>query len=269
MIIGVRNNAKVIIFSLFLIPIIFLNCSDLFIFTKRFTFNLISPFVTSLDFITKKSFALANRLAYPKWLVIENQKLNQKIDDLETTLVYFKEIEDENARLYDLLDFQKTLLGETVPAQVIGKDSSKWRKTLILNKGKKDDVDKNMPVVTSNGLVGMIIEVGNSLSRMILVNDPSFKVSALLQTSRIEGIFQGQGSGKAVIRYVDAKKSIYPQDIVITSGLGGLFPKGLILGGVESTKKTRDSLFQKIYITPSVRFSSLEEVLILKKTSDS
>ncbi len=263
-----RYNYKIILFAVLLIPLIFLNFSDSFQFTKRVALNITMPLMRAIDFATKGSFSVADRLAFPQWLVNENQKLNYKIDELEGYLVYLKEIEDENARLRELLNFRRTVIGDTLPAQVIGRDASQWRSSLMLNKGKKDGITEDMPVVTAYGLVGMIVEVGAHLSRMILITDRAFKVSTLLQSSRVEGIVQGHGQGKAVMHYVDAKADIYPTDVVITSGFGGVFPKGLIVGGVKSVSQTRNKLFKEVAITPSIIFSSLEEVLIMINTRE-
>ena len=264
-----NDSYKAFVSSLFLIPFIFLNFSDSFHYAKELSFTFVFPIIRSLDFLTARTFDLKNRFLKPHWLVKENQKLNQKIDELEEALVFLKEFEDENIRLRELLSFRREISRKSFPAQVIGRDASQWRDSLMLNKGKKDGVSLKMTVVAPCGLLGTIVETGKFLSRMILTTDPHFKVSGLLQSNRVEGIVYGQGHGKLLMRYIAPDVTIYPNDIVLTSGLGGKVPKGLVLGSVKAVRTTEDGLFQQITVTPSFHFSSLEEVLILNDAKKS
>ena len=126
----------------------------------------------------------------------------------------------------------------------------------------------NMPVVTDFGLVGLVVDVGSRLSRVILVTDPGFKVSVMVQNSRVEGILQGHGVHRLVMHYVSQDSEVDVHDVLITSGLGGIFPKGLIVGGVQIIHQSRNELFKNIVIKPSIDFSRLEEVLIMMNKRD-
>jgi rod shape-determining protein MreC len=250
------------------VPLVFVNFPESFRLVRQASLTCVRPLLSIIDFVTNTSFSLVERVVYPHWLVEENQKLNEKIDELEAYLIQLKEVEDENQRLRSLLKFNKEVVGEVMPALIVGRDANQWNSSLILNKGKKDGVMVNMPVVTDFGLVGLVVDVGARLSRVILVTDPGFKVSVMVQNSRVEGILQGHGVHHLVMHYVPQDSEVDVYDVLITSGLGGIFPKGLIVGGVQSIHQSRNELFKNIVIKPSIDFSSLEEVLIMMNKRD-
>ncbi len=150
------------------------------------------------------------------------------------------------------------------PAQIIGKDPSNWFKTIIIDKGTDDGIKENQAVVTHQGVVGHIIEVTPKAAKVLLISDQNSSVAVIIQDNRTEGIMLGMQHGRCKIDYLTRTAEIHEGDMVITSGLGGIFPKGLRVGAVTQIKKKSYGLFQDAEVHPFVDFSKLEEVLIIR-----
>jgi len=198
----------------------------------------------------------------------ENNFLKQKVAELEAINNHFLEIEKENQRLKALLEFRKTLPNVIISAQIIGKDATSWFRSILLNKGENDGVIVNQPVVTHQGLVGKVVRTTPSTSQVELITDKNSRVAALIQKNRAESILCGQSSTVCVLEYLSRDIDIQAGDHVISSGMGGIFPKGLILGVISKIGKKSYGLFQYAEVTPLVSFSMLEEVLILKTVEE-
>jgi rod shape-determining protein MreC len=137
----------------------------------------------------------------------------------------------------------------------------------LVNKGEKDGAAKDMAVVTSEGVVGRVIEVSLHTAKVLLITDPNSGMDVIVQRSRTQGIMEGKVEEVCVLKYVQKNEDVQVGDKVITSGLGGIFPKGLMTGTVTKVERKRPGIFQYIEVTPSVDFSRLEEVLILREGS--
>lgn len=174
-----------------------------------------------------------------------------------------KEIEMSNQRLRMLLDFQKEFDIQAFAAEVIARDPSGWFKTIIIDKGSVDGVQKRMPVVISSGVVGQVVEVSLNYSKVLLVIDTNSAVDALCQRTRARGIVKGAAEDKCDFIYVSRTSDVSVGDTVISSGLDGIYPKGLPLGRVSGVNKKEFGLFQAIDIEPYVNFEKLEEVLVV------
>ena len=196
----------------------------------------------------------------------ENRILKKKVAELEAINNHFLEIEKENERLKALLEFRKTLPDVIISAQIIGKDATSWFRSILLDKGTKDGVMVNQPVVTHQGLVGKVVRTTPSTAQVELITDKNSRVAALIQKNRAETILCGQSSPVCILEYLDRDVDIKVGDFVISSGMGGIFPKGLMLGIISKIGKKSYGLFQYAEVTPLVPFSMLEEVLILKTT---
>ena len=199
----------------------------------------------------------------------ENKILREKLSKLEAAKNHFLEIEKENQRLKELLEFRKTLPDVIISAQIIGKDATSWFRSILLDKGTKDGVKVNQPVVTHQGLVGKIVRTTPSTALVELITDKNSRVAALIQKNRAEAILYGQSSSPiCVLEFLERDVDIQAGDYVISSGMGGIFPKGLILGIISKIGKKSYGLFQYAEVTPLVPFSMLEEVLILQTTEE-
>ncbi|HRY85959.1 MAG TPA: rod shape-determining protein MreC, partial [Candidatus Omnitrophota bacterium] len=148
-------------------------------------------------------------------------------------------------------------------ARVIGEDLTPWKKVVVLDKGSRHNLKKDMVVVVPEGLVGRILEVEPYTSRAILLPDPDCRVSALTSASRAQGIIAGIGTEKLQMRYLSLDAEIALGEDVITSGIGSVFPKGLQIGKIESIERDGDGLHLLALVKPSVPFSKIEEVLCL------
>ncbi len=193
----------------------------------------------------------------------QNEQLKRALDLSTRENNRFVEIEIENARLRALLGFQKKIPGHMILAEVVGKDPSPWSKTIIVDKGASHGVQKGMPVVIPDGIAGLVVEVSGLYSKILLMIDPNSAVDALVQKTRARGIVKGGVSGKCMFKYVLRKHDISVGDTVVSSGLDGVFPKGLRVGRVSEIVKLTAGIFQEVAVTPYVDFETLEEVFIL------
>lgn len=251
------NQRIVIIFLL-----IFLLSLNKFRVVKGLDNYLIDISRFPLRLISSSYFSKGGR---PAPFLEENRQLKQKIKELNQRVVELEEAMQENKRLRGLLSFKKQ--GYTnIPAQVIGESSGNWRKVVIIDKGKRDGIRKDMAVVTKQGLVGRVTDPGLRSSRVMLIIDFNSKVAALVQRTRDQGIVQGNICS-CEMRYIDKDSDITKGDIVISSGRGEIYPKGLIIGKVDGLNKDINRLHLKAHILPAVNFHRLEEVLCLKKAS--
>jgi len=196
----------------------------------------------------------------------ENKELTRQIEYLRNLNNQYVEAVQSNKRLRKLLDFRKDIEDPTLSAQIIGKDSTNWCKSILLDKGTMDGVAVNMPIVTYSGIVGRVQEVTNHTAKVLLVNDINSSVAVLIQRNRAEGIIAGSGKDYCIIKYVGKDLDIKKGDRVITSGIGGIFPKGLIVGIVSKVQKNNYDLFQYVEVVPETKISGLEEVFVVKRT---
>ena len=198
-------------------------------------------------------------------LLEEKKKLSVKINELTAQTVQLQEVLSENRRLRSLLSLPQRKTQQTCAALLVGKDSSNWTKTVLLNKGKLSGIKKDMPVVLGAGLVGKVTEVGPSLSKVTLILDFNSKIPAKILRTREEGIVFGSTdrAGRSVckIKYIQGEIKI--GDRVISSGLGGTYPKGILIGKVVVVEEEKDLLYKVAEVHPVVEFSTLEEVMVI------
>lgn len=174
-----------------------------------------------------------------------------------------QEVDLSNQRLRELLNFQEELTRQVVAAEVTGRDPSPWYQAIIIDKGKNDGVTKTAPVVVAEGIVGQVIDVSDRYAKVLLITDQDSAVDALVQRSRARGVIKGDGEGECIFQYVLRKEDVSGDDIVVTSGLDGVFPKGLRVGQVSAIVRRTSGLFQNVKITSFVDFEKLEEVLVV------
>jgi rod shape-determining protein MreC len=195
----------------------------------------------------------------------QNQLLKQQLSRSIQVTVRQHELELENNRLRELLDFKRISSGPAIAAQIIGKDPSAWYKTVILDKGQSDGVQKGLPAVTAFGVVGQIVETATHQSRLLLIIDRNSAVDALVQRTRARGIVKGDSQQECYMDYVMHEDDVRIGDQVISSGFDGVYPKGLLLGTVSAINFQGSDNFKEVRIKPAVDFDKLEEVLIFLK----
>ena len=200
------------------------------------------------------------------WLVSasrENQRLKQALGKRMQQLNACNEMGLANARLRHLLEFEPKVDHPMIAAQVVGKDPSPWSKTVIVDKGTREGVRQGAPVVVPEGIVGVVVESSGSYAKVLLLIDPNSAVDALVQKTRARGIVKGGGADYCVFDYVLRKHAISVGDTVVSSGLDGVFPKGLRVGRISEIVRLNAGIFQKVSVTPYVDFEILEEVFII------
>jgi rod shape-determining protein MreC len=193
----------------------------------------------------------------------ENKKLKREIKNVAAQNERLYETNLANNRLSELLAFKSSFEYETISAAVTGKEPSPWFQTLIISKGSVNGVKKNMPVIVPGGVVGRVIEVFGTYSKVLLIIDSGSSIDALIQRTRARGIVKGSSYKDCYLEYVLRKHDIASGDVVISSGSGGVFPKGLRIGTVLEVEKSSSNIFQKVTLEPYVNFEKLEEVLII------
>ena len=194
--------------------------------------------------------------------------LQEDINRLRAKITELEEERLENQRLRQLLSFKERksfegLLAVSVGAKVIGREPTNWYQMVTIDKGKREGIQKGMPVITAEGIVGYISEVARNASRVRLILDGAASVGGLVQRSRESGVVKGRGDSLCEMIYLFPRADIKKGDLIISSGLGGKYPSGLRIGKVVSLK--REGYLQKAEVLPAVDFSRLEEVLVLKK----
>lgn len=193
-----------------------------------------------------------------------NAELEAQIAQLQNRVVELQEDEAQVKILSALLDYARSRPEDKyVAASVIGRDTSPFLGYIIIDVGTDAGVRRDMPVVTNLGLVGKIVEITCCAAKVRLIIDPASAVNARLQAVREEGVAVGVLGGGLELQYLSQQAIVNPGDIVITSGLGGEFPPGLVLGTVSAVQKQDYEVLQKASLTPSVDFNRLEVVLVV------
>lgn len=187
-------------------------------------------------------------------LVVENLRL--------------REVERENERFREQLNFAQTrpsfeLRGGQIIARVIGRDPSNFLDYILLDLGRRHGMAVGMPVLSNEGLVGRVSEVTDSTSKVLLITDPQSSVSTILQSSRLNGQVQGQPGGELVMQFISQGETFSVGEIVLTSGLGSNFPKGIAVGQVVEILQRDFEETQQAVIRPTVNFNRLESVLVV------
>lgn len=202
---------------------------------------------------------------FSAWRTFQSERtLQKRLDVLETKLIHFEEMERENERLKKLLDFKATMPKSTRAVRVIGQDLLPWRKTLILDKGSQHGIKKNMAALVERGLAGRIFEVGPLVSRALLLIDPDSRVSGITEVSRAQGVVAGDGSETLTMLYLELDAEIAVGEIVLTSGIGESYPKGIGIGTITSIEKDSSGLHLAAKVKPFAEFSKLEELLCIE-----
>lgn len=201
--------------------------------------------------------------------VEENRKLKHELGRARKLLNKNRELLLENQRLKKFVNFTGSVEHLYVAARVIARDPSPWFKTIMIDKGTEDGLLKGNPVMVSEGVVGQIIEVSDHYAKVLLITDRNSAVDGLIQSTRVRGIVKGDSSDNCYFVYALKKEDIEQGQVIVSSGMDQVFPKGLEIGTVQMVEKKHSQLFQKITIRTSVDFDKLEEVLILKQSGDS
>lgn len=230
--------------------------------------TVFAPAQTAFSSAGRKAQSLVDAVASFYELKAENDYLRKEISFMEQQLVQFQELQKENHRYRKLLQFTDESEHRLLAAEIIARDPSQWFGTITINRGYLDGVEQEMAVITDRGLVGMISAVSPHSSQVLLVTDPRLQVSAMIQRTRdpvAVGIVESytKDSANLKITYLSPEAGSQPGDMIVTSGLGGIFPKGILIGTVREVDKEQPGMTLSALIEPRVNFNRLEEVLII------
>ena len=196
----------------------------------------------------------------------ENDRLKKQLVLLKKENIRLREAALANERLKKLLQLKSEVSGPSQEAEVIGRSPSPFIQSLFINKGRKDGLVRGMPVLLPDGVVGRLEKTSGHYSEVLLLNDPSFAVDCLVQRSRVRGILAGiPGGGNCQIKYLSRNADIRAGDIILTSGLDQVYPKGSILGRVLRVDSKVKGIFLFVEVVPESNIWQIEEVLILQK----
>ncbi len=197
--------------------------------------------------------------------VQENIQLKEQLGNAREIKNQYEELKLENIRLKRFVNFTGQVPDTYVAAQIIARDPSPWFKTVMIDKGSNDGLSKGNPVLVSEGIVGKIVKVAAKSSRVLLIIDRNSSVDALVQSSRVRGIVKGNNQDNCSFVFTLRKDQVKLDEMIISSGLDQIFPKGLQIGRVLKVTKGHSRLFQNITIKTTVDFDKIEEVLVIKK----
>ena len=208
--------------------------------------------------------------AFHRETYAENRRLHAELRALETELQQRTFRAQESVRLRELLGLRQSIPLDTLAAEVVGRDGVPWFRTLTLDKGEQDGVRLDAAVISSTGVVGRVFAVGPHAARVQILLDRDSGAAALVERSRVSGVVSGQvsgpeaGSEDLTLKYVSERADVTVGDVVLTSGLDRIYPKGLVLGRVRFVGQVT-GLFRDVRVEPSARFERLEEVLVVRQ----
>ena len=194
-------------------------------------------------------------------LKAENEQLRSRNAELEET-------NQSTQRLQGLLDLKNTYNLQSTGARVISGSTDSFNNTIVIDKGTSSGLAVGMPVVDSGGVIGQIIECSPTTSTVRLITDEKSGVAAMVQSSRAQGMLMGSASRQITLNLINTNQKVAVGDTVVTSGLGGVFPKGLPLGKVTSVEAAPGSLYYTIVIEPFGNVSTNEEVMVITSLSE-
>ena len=195
----------------------------------------------------------------------ENKRLREQLKEARELNNEYREAVATNIRLRKQLEFKESLPLPTLTARIIGKDPSLWFRTIIVDRGSSDGIEKGMPVATDEGIVGQVLTTSPNYAKVLLATDPNSAIDVLLQRTRIRGILKGMGANSYQLHYVLKNADVVKGDRIVTSELGGAFPQGLLVGTVSKVIADQRGMFQEIEVAPATDFSLLENVIIIMK----
>lgn len=233
-----------------------------------FTISVLAPF--------QEAIAASSRFIKGIWHHYFNLVLvSEENDQLKKQLARDQEMKNEwiearmaNDRLRRLMDIGKGFSQELVYAEVIGRDPTAWFKTVIINKGYKDNVAVGMPVLVPEGIVGQVVDVSGRYAKVLLIVDQNSAVDALVQRTRARGLVKGEFADQCRLEFVLRKEDVKVGDAIVTSGLDNVFPKGLAIGEIKEVTDETTEMFHTITVAPYVDFEKLEELLVLRTPMD-
>jgi rod shape-determining protein MreC len=228
--------------------------------------SIASPFLKGAAWISDSVAGAWEHYADLREVEMDNRRLRAQVGTLTLEAREAEEARQEAVRLQELLGLRDQAEQRTIAARVIARGASGNARVLLLGSGGRDGVAVNQAVITPNGVVGRVIEVGPGVAKVQSLLDPNSGVAALIQRTRVQGVLVGEGEGTCRLEFVGEAANVEVGDVVVTSGLDEIYPKGRILGVVSMVGEAQ-GLTRYVQIRPEVPFDRLEEVLVLAGTA--
>ncbi len=194
----------------------------------------------------------------------EYKTMEKELTQLRFTLNKYEELRQENLRLKNILELKEKSPFGVICAQVIGREPTNWLSSVIIDKGSRDGIVINQTVMDFSGLIGKVIELTPASAKVLLISDVNCRVVVFIQRTREEGMLEGIGQSLSRLKYLPIDSDVELGDIVVSAGVGGVYPKGLVIGKVESIRVERGGIYKSCIVRPASRLSGIEEVLCLK-----
>lgn len=227
----------------------------------------VAPFEKMLLWVQTTTGGVWHNYFYLRGVRAENRALKQEIERMRLEQVRMTQDADQARRLQSLLAFKEQFISQTVAAQVIGSSGSEQSRAVYIDKGENAGIRPDMAVITADGIVGKVLHVYRSTALVLLINDQTSGVGAILEKSRLQGILRGTPAGEIVLEKVMSDETVPVGELVLTSGGDRIFPKGLPVGRVTRASPGSD-LFLNIRVKPAISLSRLEEVLVVTKIDE-
>jgi rod shape-determining protein MreC len=235
----------------------------------HFTLYLVAPFQEGVTQSVRFFRGVWYHYFYLVSAAKEKEQLSRALKKAEAANFEYQEVFLTNKRLRAFLNFQKDHAKPVVAAEVIAKDPSPWSQTILIDKGTHNQIRKGMSVVVPEGIVGQVIDTSAYYATVLLVVDQNNKVDALVQRTRARGIVKGSiAQGECSFEYFLRKDDVEIGDTIISSGLDGVYPKGLPIGNVTSVIRRSSGIHQEVTIIPFVDFEKIEEVIVILQETE-
>src|SRR5246127_2007914 len=229
--------------------------------------DAVTPFEKVFSWFGNGSGNVWHNYIYLRGVRQENRDLRAEIERLRIEHVRLIEDAQQARRLQALFNFKEQYISKTVPAQVIGSGGSEQSRVVYIDKGEHDSIKTDMAVITVNGIVGKVLKVFRSTAQVLLIDDQSSGVGAIIDKSRLQGIGRGTPAGEVMLEKIMSDETVQVGEEVRTSGGDRIFPKGLPIGTVTNVSNGQD-LFLNIRVRPSANLNKLEEVLVVTQVED-
>ncbi|MDR1088736.1 MAG: rod shape-determining protein MreC [Coriobacteriales bacterium] len=225
--------------------------------------TVVMPFDRASSLLGEPVDALGTALGDATASETSLSELQARNDELSGMVMRLEEYRLENERLTELLELSDAYSLESTAAHILKKPIDSWNQTITIDKGTQDGLAVGMPVMSPNGLIGQIESVGSFTSQVRLLTDPNSGVAVFLQANRSEGVLTGSIERLLYLNYLSLDVDVVPGDVVVTSGAGGVYPKGIVIGEITSVSSSPSDVYQTVVVKPTARVKYYEEVLVL------
>ncbi|MFH1886896.1 MAG: rod shape-determining protein MreC [Pseudomonadota bacterium] len=229
----------------------------------RVVLAVVAPLQDGVARVSRSFFRIWEQYFHLVDTARENRQMKEALALTRVDAALCRELSGENSRLRELLDFSSLSEFSFVAARVVAEGPSDWYKSVVINRGTRHGVREGMAVVTPQGVAGQVVNASGRYAQVLLLLDPNCGVDARVSRTRARGVVDGGVFGVCRMKYLDKRQDVRPGDLVVTTGLDRIFPRGLTLGAVTRVSRDDPGLFAEVEIQPAVLFDRLEEVLVV------